>query len=112
MPVLEGETTLADNDVVIDWTGRNLDASSNYVDTLPDLDVTMNTQHRVLIGRDGWKLILSPLDQGELYDLNNDPYEQINLFDDLAHRERIRNMAARIKEWQGRNGDTAELRAV
>ena len=112
VPVLEGETTLADNDVVIDWTGRNLDASSNYVDTLPDLDVTMNTQHRVLIGRDGWKLILSPLDQGELYDLNNDPYEQINLFDDQAHRERIRNMAARIKEWQGRNGDTAELRAV
>ena len=109
---MKGETTLEHNDVIIDWTGRNLDASSNYVDTLPSLDATMNTQHRVLIGHDGWKLTLSPLEQGELYDLNNDPYEEINLFDNPAQRERIRDMAAGIKEWQGRNGDTAELRSV
>lgn len=66
---------------------------------------------RTLVGADGWKLNLSPVDRCELYDLNTDPCEMTNLFDRPEHKERVRSMAARIREWQKRTGDTAPLPA-
>ena len=51
-------------------------------------------------------------DQGELFDLRSDPYEQTNLFDDPAQRDRVRDMAARIRMWQHETGDVAPLPAV
>ncbi len=108
LSVLRGEATLADNYVIIDWMGRNLNDSPHS----PELERVQNTPHRVLISRDGWKLVLSALEQGELYDLNTDPSEDDNLFDDPSQKGRVKEMAARIREWQRRNGDTAKLRDV
>ena len=102
--VLRGEATLEGNDVMIDWTGRTLHPISP-----PDLELVQSTHHRSLISPDGWKLTLAMGDQGELYDLNSDPYEDTNLFDEPAHRARIREMAARIREWQRRTEDSAQL---
>ena len=48
----------------------------------------------------------------ELFDLNTDPYEMTNLYDDPAQRDRIRGMAARIRVWQDDMGDTAALPTV
>ena len=45
----------------------------------------------------------------ELFDLNTDPYEETNLFDLPEHKDRIRDMAARIRMWQHRTGDTTQL---
>ena len=59
-----------------------------------------------------WKLNLSPGDQCELFDLTNDPWEQTNLFDDPAYRDRVRLLAARIRDWQFRTNDTLPLPAV
>ena len=61
---------------------------------------------------DRWKLNLCAGDQGELFDLRSDPYEQTNLFDDPAQRDRIRDMAARIRMWQYETGDAAALPGV
>ena len=36
----------------------------------------------------------------------------LNLFDDPAHRDRIRDMAAKIRLWQYETGDEAPLPAV
>ena len=59
-----------------------------------------------------WKLCLSPGDQCELFDLTNDPWEQVNLFDEPEHRDRVRLLAGRIRNWQFQTGDTLALPAV
>ena len=59
-----------------------------------------------------WKLNLSPGDQCELFDLTNDPWEQVNLFDDPAYRDRVRLLAGRIRTWQFHTGDTLALQGV
>ena len=48
----------------------------------------------------------------ELYDLNNDPHEMNNLYDDPAQSDRIREMAARIRIWQAATGDEVDLPGV
>ena len=105
VPVLKGEATLDDNDVMIDWTGRNLDPTERF----PELQNVQDVDHRILISSDGWKLNLGEGDQGELYDMSTDPTESTNLFDDPSHKDRIADMASRIREWQRRTGDTASL---
>ncbi|MCH8223555.1 MAG: DUF4976 domain-containing protein, partial [Chloroflexi bacterium] len=67
---------------------------------------------RSVITCDRWKLTLCSGDQGELYDLNSDPTETENLFDRPEHRDRIKQMAARIRRWQLEVGDTAPLPAL
>jgi arylsulfatase len=102
---LPGQATLADNDVFIEWNGPNNDlpADASQVERL------MAPPWRTIISAEGWKLNLSPEDSCELYDLNTDPYEQHNLFTAPAQRARIRDLAARIRVWQNRTGDTAPL---
>ena len=102
VPVLEGEATLEGNDVMIDWTGR---------DSKEPLGM-QSVDHRILVSHDGWKLNLGEGDQGELYDLHGDPTESANLFDDPSQRERVRDMASRIRAWQRATSDTAPLPEV
>ena len=61
---------------------------------------------------DRWKLTLCVADQGELFDLNTDPNETVNLFDRPEQRDRVRAMAARLRLWQAESGDTAPLPGV
>ena len=65
-----------------------------------------------MITPDRWKLNLCATDRCELYDLNTDPHELTNLYDAPEHRDRVRDMAARIRIWQDATGDTAALPAV
>ena len=102
VPVLKGEATLEGNDVMIDWTGRNLE----------ELEGIQDVDHRILISHDGWKLNMGEGDQGELYDLNGDPTESVNLFDAPAQRGRVVDMASRIRDWQRATGDVATLPEV
>ena len=91
----------------MEWNGigdRNLGS--------PEINLMASLPRRTAISGDRWKLSLCAGDQGELFDLNTDPYEETNLFDDPAHRDRIREMAARIRLWQHETGDTAPLPAV
>ena len=59
-----------------------------------------------------WKLNLCTGDQCELFDLEADPFEKTNLFDDAALADRVRDLAARIRAWQHRTGDNAALPTV
>ena len=106
-PVLKGEATLEDNDVFLQWNGmgdRNLGS--------PLINRMVSLPWRSVITADRWKLNLCAGDQCELYDLDNDPFELNNLFDDPAHRDRIREMAARIRIWQDETGDHAPIPTV
>jgi len=117
--VVRGEDTLAGNDVFVQHNGfgdRNLAAECTEHDwsseKLADLNFLSSQPWRSVISADRWKLNLCAVDQGELYDLNTDPLERNNLFDDPEHRDRIRALAARLRLWQHRVGDTAPLPAV
>ena len=104
---LTGDLDLKDHVTFMEWNGigdRNLGSpQANLMATLP---------WRCIVTGNGWKLNLCAGDQSELFDLNTDPHEQNNLFNDGAHRDRIRDLAARIRLWQHETGDNVPLPAV
>ena len=44
-------------------------------------------------------------DSGELFDLNNDPYEEINLIDSPEYQKTIKAMKQKLIEWQIKTED-------
>ena len=114
--VLDGSDSLEDNDVIVQHNGvgdRDLTDECDSWSMTPERVAEMNYMNtlpwRSIITADRWKLTLCPADQGELYDLNTDPNETQNLFDEPAHRDRVRAMAARLHLWQAEVGDPAPL---
>ena len=104
---LTGDLDLRRHAAFMEWNGigdRDLgNPVTNLMATVP---------WRSIVTGDGWKLNLCAGDQSELFDLNADPYEQTNLFPHPAHRDRVRELAARIRLWQVETGDDAPLPAV
>ncbi len=106
--VIRGETTLEGNDVFIEWNsrrGRWLPSIAADKEAIRILELPWRT----VVSAEGWKLNLSLEDQCEFYDLNADPYEQMNLFDQPAQRGRIRELTERIRRWQRDTEDSAPL---
>ncbi len=119
LDVLEGRSTLEHNDVFMQHNGigdrdltseesrptasQELKDDINYLNTLP---------WRSVVTADRWKLNLCVGDQCELFDLNSDPFEFTNVFDDPEKKDRIRTMGARVRLWQQQTGDTAPLPAL
>ncbi|MCH7971483.1 MAG: sulfatase-like hydrolase/transferase [Chloroflexi bacterium] len=101
--LLRGGGSLEGNDVFIDWNGRGIDQEF----PLSELERMREIPHRGVVTGDGWKLNLSVGDQCELYDLNSDPHELVNLYDDLAFSSRVVELARKIRRWQIETGDTA-----
>ena len=57
-----------------------------------------------------WKLIRYPLvDRTQLFDLQSDPDELVNLAADAAQADRVVRMTQLMQDWQRRLGDTAPL---
>jgi hypothetical protein len=108
--VLKGEAGLEDNDVFIEWNGTSAKRPVRSM-APPEIDRANSlTWRSVVSGR--WKLNLCAGDQCELFNLETDPYEQSNLFNDLAQRDRVSDLADRIRSWQQRTGDNVPLPAV
>jgi len=59
-----------------------------------------NEHSRAVISPDGWKLCLSDADKCQLFNLQRDPGETINLFDAGLHGDVIRRLTRRIHQWQ------------
>ena len=102
-PKLRNGETLEDNDIFLDWNGRSIDLKF----PLTELERMREIPHRCVVTGDGWKLNLSVGDQSELYDLNADPYEQTNLYNDPTYSDRIVELAKKIRNWQIKTNDTA-----
>jgi len=103
VPVLRGEETLSENAVFVERNGplpERLGKPVPWPSWQP---------WRTVISGDGWKLNLSTADQCELYDLNGDPTEENNLFDDPGQKERISHMTALLNQWQEETGDDGPL---
>ena len=91
--VLRGEETLEDNDVVFEWNkpGGHIGGA------------------RTLVSRDGWKMSIYGEGTNELFDMNTDPHEFTNLFDDPGQQDRIKDYTDRLRQWQGTCGDDFPL---
>jgi arylsulfatase A-like enzyme len=102
--VLEGSNVLSD-DVFMQWHGgaATVPLGNAEVERLSEVP------WRCMVSGDRWKLNLSPADTCELYDLNSDPLELENLYADAKHADRVRDMTARMRDWQRRTGDELEL---
>ncbi len=109
--VLKGEATLDDNDVFIQWNGTSDELGDRNLGS-PAINRMITLPWRSVVTPDRWKLNLCANDQCELFDLNTDPHEMNNLFNDAAQKDRVRDMAARIRIWQHETGDGAPLPSV
>ena len=117
--VLAGDATLEGNDVFMQHNGYG-DRDLTLMESRPtlshekaaEMNYMNNLPWRSVVTADRWKLNLCAGDQCELFDLDTDPYEMTNLYNNPAQRDRIRRMAARIRIWQHRTGDTAPLPTV
>ena len=105
--VLNGQEELCD-DVFMQW----YEHSPTVPLGTPDIERMSRVSWRSVVTADRWKLNLSPGDQCELYDLNTDPFELNNRFDDPECRDRIRDMTARIRIWQQSVDDKLALPPV
>lgn len=106
--VLNGGATLSENDVFIQWNRNDGHPRPGEAEVNP----AMSTPWRSVISADRWKLNLSAYDQCELYDLNTDPCETVNYFDDPKCRDRIQDLADRIRQWQMQTDDRVPLPEV
>lgn len=107
LPVLKNEDSLDDGEVVIQWNGISPEMEDRGLGTA-QINRLLALPWRSII-HDRWKLNLCAGDQCELFDLRKDPHEMNNLFNNPDHRDRIRELAARLRIWQVRTGDTAPL---
>ena len=107
LDVLEGSADLCD-DVFMQWYEHPPTVPLGN----PDIERMSHVSWRSVVTADRWKLNLSPGDQCELYDLNKDPFEINNRFDDPECRDRVRDMTARIRIWQQAVDDRLVLPAV
>ena len=114
---LQGSTVLGDilkgsdlhaKDVFMQWHGGlpTVNLGDDTVNSMSQIE------WRSVVSGDRWKLNLSRGDQCELFDLNSDPFEKVNLFDSDDQKDRIREMTARIRGWQIATGDNLVLPAV
>jgi arylsulfatase A-like enzyme len=117
---LEGRTAPAKN-VFIEWNGHNNglgDVIGQVI--IPDYMSLEGTSReeairatldpvRTVVTPDGWKFNCSPMGEHELYDLNKDPGETINLATRADMRPLMHKLQQEIREWQARTSDTTEL---
>ena len=107
VPVLRGDASLRDSDVFLQWNGEgDRDLGTRQINSL------IAEPWRSVVTGDRWKLNLCPGDRCELYDLNADPHELTNLYDDPAHGARVRDMTARVRGWLESVGDATALPEV
>jgi arylsulfatase A-like enzyme len=66
---------------------------------------SVNKPWRGIVTRDGWKYACFEGVSWNLFQLNDDPYEQANLAHNNSYRTERRKLIARLKEWASSTGD-------
>ncbi len=106
--LLRGEGRALENDVVIEWNADdNLPTGNSAPEgfTREDVEQVRRQNWRTLVSCERIKINLSDDDLGELYDLNDDPHELNNRWDDARYFGRRNDLLARLKRWQSATGD-------
>ena len=96
------ELDFGDNEVVVEWNGTG-EINDRNLGTEKINELNLNPRRSIIINR--IKLNLTLNDSGELFDLNNDPYEEINLIDSPEYQKTIKAMKQKLIEWQIKTED-------
>ena len=101
------------NDIFIESNSNQdftFDAKGNTI--LADKDEIKSPSSpsmRTVISKEGWKLSLSNRDKSQLFNLNNDPGETTNLYYREEYRDKVRELAQKIWDWQTLTNDSISL---
>ena len=110
---LEGESWASSMRGEKQWGGRDVIIESNFRGYAAGGDRAWADQHvyyqRTVVTPERWKLSLSDVGEGELYDLNTDQRERRNLFYDARHKSKGADLRERIRRWQKSTGDSVDL---
>lgn len=107
--VLREEEELGD--AVVEWNPYWAPAGKQAPPGFTDQEFERVTHQtwRTLIGREGWKINVCADDQCEMYDLNHDPHELYNLWDDTRYAVKRADLLQRLQNWRSANNDTASV---
>ncbi len=119
-PLLGSSSPQTSEDIFIEWNGPNTEAGSavgrvNMLDFASriappeEIEEARRDPVRTVITPDGWKFNCSPLGEHELYNLNDDPLEITNLACKSDLRPLMEQLAERIRAWQRRAQDAAQI---
>lgn len=70
---------------------------------------SIDKEWRGIVTRDGWKYVAFENLEWLLYNLNEDPYEQVNLAHNVTYVEKKEELNARLQKWIDDTGDVFEL---
>ncbi|MDX1981864.1 MAG: sulfatase [Bryobacteraceae bacterium] len=70
---------------------------------------SINKPYRGLVTRDGWKYVAFEQTSFVLFNLNEDPFEQVNLAHNNRYRAERQKLIRRLKEWVAGTGDKFAL---
>lgn len=73
---------------------------------------SINRPYRGIVTRDGWKYVSFEAAPWLLYNLNEDPYEQVNLAHNSAYRAQLKRLHSRLQQWAADTGDKFTLPAL
>ncbi|WP_157950112.1 sulfatase family protein [Vallitalea okinawensis] len=73
---------------------------------------SVNRPWRGILTRDGWKYVCFEKTPWMLFNLNEDPYEQVNLAHDNVYKEKHKELNDRLARWIEETDDTFELPEV
>ncbi|MCF8262433.1 MAG: sulfatase-like hydrolase/transferase [Melioribacteraceae bacterium] len=111
--LLGGE--LVEDHVFIEWNPNTLRPLSKRLPKSDDNVAKIDREYladqsiRTVVSPDGWKLCLSDRDKNQLFNLNEDPFEETNLFDDSHFEGIIKKLEVKIYEWQNKTNDTVSF---
>ena len=89
-PWMLAESPRLEDDIFIEWNSADL--TGNAIDN--------GDYERTIITADGWKYVHSEAGEHILFNLNNDPLETTNLYEQYACSELVENLRLRIRNWQ------------
>jgi arylsulfatase A-like enzyme len=111
LPNIQGNIQ-SPNDVFIEWNPAIQRGKPIYglLSVSEDEAKRVHESHtRTVITQDGWKLCLRDKDKNQLFNLNNDPYEERNLYGDSQFKKIIGDLNRKIVEWQKNVGDSVDF---
>ena len=73
---------------------------------IPRDNPVLNKAWRGIVTRDGWKYACFESTSWVMFNLNEDPYELVNLAHSPTHREPQRKLIARLRQWIADTGDS------
>jgi arylsulfatase A-like enzyme len=118
VPFLRDEEELVERNVFIEWngpengivggTGLGHNSPPCWLRMASDDEIVaaITDPVRTIVTPEGWKYTWSTLGEDELYDLNADPGETVNLATGGRHQEFIGKLRSHIIDWQRRTKDT------